>query len=461
MSPTTSTPSATATATALDIVRDLFADVEPRDFEVRLWDGTRWTPEGAGAPAFTLVLERPSTLRRLLRTGSESALLEAYLAGDLSVQGDIFAVPDVGRAVIERQRPLTERARLALRLLRLPREPAGDGDVADADVAEDGAADVRTARLRGELHSIERDRAAVTYHYDLSNRFYGLFLDPRMVYSCAVFAAPDEPLERAQLRKLDLICRKLRIRPGDRLLDVGCGWGALILHAAREYGADALGITVSERQADLARQRIRDAGLEDRCRVVVRDYRTMGEAEGGFDRVASVGMFEHVGRARAGEYFRTIFQLLRPGGVYLHHAITGNPRQERPAGASLSDRYVFPDHELIPIGETLTAAEMAGFDVRDVEGLGEHYALTLRRWVAALEGRRSEAVSEVGEATVRAWLLVFAGAAVDFEAGRQGLAQALLVRPREDGSTGLPLGRWDWYDASPRFDGPGGAVTSR
>jgi len=438
----TTKAAAASTAATLHVLRDVFAGVEPRDFAVRLWDGTRWTPPGAGAPAFTVVIERPSALRRLLRAESEAALAEAYLAGDLSIEGDIFAVPEVGRAVAARRRGLAERARLAVRLLGLPREAGG------RQATGGGAGVPRAPVLRGRRHSPERDRAAVTHHYDVSNRFYSLFLDARMVYSCAVFADPRESLEAAQLRKLELICRKLRLRPGERLLDIGCGWGALIVHAAREYGVEAVGITLSERQAEVARARIREAGLEGRCRVELRDYRSLDEDDG-FDRVASVGMFEHVGRARAEEYFATILRLLRPGGSYLHHAITGNERWGRSERPTLSDRYVFPDHELIPPGPTLSAAERAGFDIRDVENLREHYALTLRRWVAALEANHAAAAAEVGEATWRAWRLVFAGAAREFEAGRIGLMQVLMTKPHADGSVALPLSRQDWYvDAS-------------
>lgn len=430
------TASRTPASTAHALLDELFEPLEGLDFAVRLWDGTTWAPADAGEPAFTLVVETPSAMRRLLGADSEAALAEAYLGGDLSIEGDIFAVPAVGREILKLRPGLVKRARLALRLRQLP------GDTGH-ETAAPVAVDLPAAELRGEVHSIERDRAAVTHHYDLSNRFYSLFLDPRMVYSCAVFRSADDSLAAAQLRKLDLICRKLRVRPGERLLDIGCGWGALIIHAAGQFGADALGITLSEQQAELARQRVREAGLEDRCRVEVRDYRELDDDA--FDRVASVGMFEHVGRSRAPEYFATIHRLLRPGGSYLHHAITANPTVDPPDGPTLSDRYVFPDHELIPIGETLCFAEEAGFDVRDVEGLREHYALTLRRWVAGLEANRESAVSEVGEATWKAWHLMIAGAAVGFETGQQGLHQALLVKPRPDGAADVPLGRWDWY----------------
>ena len=423
-----------ATSVTLDVVRELFSGIGPPDFAIRLWDGSCWTTEGAGDPAFTLVFERPGTLRRLLRARSEAALAEAHLFGDVSIEGDILAAAGVGRVLVERRRTLRDRLRLGLRLLRLPR----------GEAPREPAAAPHRANLTGKLHSVERDRAAVTHHYDLSNRFYELFLDSRMIYSCAVFRDSDEDLDTAQLRKLDLICRKLRLREGDRLLDIGCGWGALIMHAAREYGAVALGITVSERQAELARRRIREASLDERCRVEVRDYRTLDD-EGIFDRVASVGMFEHVGRVRAPEYFARIFRLLRPGGSYLHHAITASPRGGRNGGPTLASRYVFPDHELIPLAESLAFAAQAGFDIRDVEELREHYALTLRRWIAALEEHHDETGAEVGEATWRAWRLVFAGAAVGFETDLKGVAQVLMAKPRGDGSVELPLGRWDWY----------------
>lgn len=438
---------ADAPATTLNILNSLLEGVRPANFDVRLWDGTVWAPENGADPAFTLVVERPSALRRLLRADSEAALAEAYLAGDLSVEGDIYAVPDVARGILKQRLSLARRARIAVQLLRLPREAKeepGPDERGDGGGATGGATGgLPAAELEGERHSLARDRAAVTHHYDLSNRFYSLFLDPRMVYSCAVFRRPDESLESAQQRKLDLVCRKLRIREGDRLLDIGCGWGALVIHAAREYGARCVGITLAERQAELARERIREAGLDGRCRIQVRDFRELDDDA--FDRIASIGMFEHVGRDPAPEYFATIHRLLRPGGSYLHHAITANPLGEPHTGPTFSDRYVFPDHELVPIGETLTFAEMRGFDIRDLENLREHYALTLRRWVSALEANRAVAVAEVGEATWRAWHLMFAASAVDFEANRQDVIQALMVKPRPDGSAELPLGRWDWY----------------
>lgn len=424
-----------ASTAAIAAISALFEGVSLPNFQVRLWDGTTWTPPDATRVDFTILIRSPSALRRMVRPRSEAALAEAYLTDQLDIEGDIFTVAALGREVIARQRRLRDRLRLGLRLAAVPA------------VKDDGAAQAggpRTPLLRGPVHSSDRDRTAVTHHYDLSNRFYQLFLDPSMAYSCAVFADPDESLAAAQFRKLDLICRKLRLRPGERLLDVGCGWGSFIIHAARGYDVDATGITLSEQQAELATARIAAAGLADRCRVELRDYRQLDD-DGAFDKAASIGMFEHVGRARAPAYFSAVLRALRPGGACLHHTITRGASAKNSRHPTMTMRYVFPDHELLPIAETLQLAENAGFEVRDVENLREHYGLTLRRWIAALEEHHAEAAAEVGEATWRAWRLVFAGSAHGFETGRQGLIQALLVKPHADGRVALPLGRADWY----------------
>jgi cyclopropane-fatty-acyl-phospholipid synthase len=437
MATTVSPPDAPGTTAALELLQTLLADIRP-PVAVRLWDGSTTLP--AADPALTIVVRRPAALWRLIAGGNEAALADVHLRGDIDLEGDIFAVLPVARALLNRpNRGLGERARLALgaaRVLRArPAAPSGGT----------GTGPRRWASLRGRRHSEDRDSAAVRHHYDVSNRFYSLFLDPAMVYSCAVFAHADEDLAGAQLRKLDLICRKLRLRPGERLLDIGCGWGSLMLHAAREYGVEADGITLSERQAELARERIAAAGLADRCRVHLVDYRSF-EGAGSFDKISSVGMFEHVGRARAADYFRNVHRLLRPGGAYLHHAIAGDPRVPHRYAPSLANLYVFPDHELVPVGDTIASAELIGLELRDVENLREHYALTLRRWVATLEARHAETAAEVGEATWRAWRLVFAGAAFNFENGRHRLVQALFVKPDAAGRVGLPLERRDWYE---------------
>jgi cyclopropane-fatty-acyl-phospholipid synthase len=265
-----------------------------------------------------------------------------------------------------------------------------------------------------------------------------------MVYSCAYFASPDEDLAAAQARKLDLLCRKLRLQPGQRLLDIGCGWGGLVIHAVRQYGVDATGITLSRPQADLANQRIVEAGLADRCRVLVQDYR-MADTRADYDALVSVGMFEHVGAALLPVYFMKAWQLLRPGGVFLNHGIASRatPKAQRRPG--FADAYVFPDGELVPINATLHAAEGCGFETRDVESLREHYALTLRQWVRRLEAQHDEALRYVDEPTYRVWRLYMSGSAYGFTHGRLNVYQTLLVKPDDNGASGLPLTRADWH----------------
>ncbi len=419
-------------AQSLEFLQTLLGNYHPRNFNVRFWDGTEW-PAETDSPRFTLVLNHPGALRRMFQsTHTDLSLGEAYIFDDYDIEGDIEAVFQVGDYLLEMDRGLIDKLKLGQKLLRLPTgQRAGNGSGRQA------------ARLSGEAHSIERDRQAVTYHYDVSNDFYALWLDRQMVYSCAYFSRPDEDLDTAQARKLDYICRKLRLRPGERLLDVGCGWGGLVIHAAKHYGVQAVGITLSQPQADLANERIRQAGLSERCRVEVQDYREIDEPEG-FDKLVSVGMFEHVGEALLPRYFAQAWRLLRPGGAFLNHGIARRATDPVVKGPTFVDRYVFPDGELVPINVTLRHAEEAGFEVRDVESLREHYALTLRQWVSRLEKAHDRARELVGETTYRVWRLFMAGSAYGFTVGRLNLYQALLVKP-DQGHSGLPLTRADWY----------------
>jgi len=414
----------------LSFLQDLLGDLHPRDFAVRLWDGSALEEEPGEPRRFTLVLKHPGALRALFRSPSELSLGEAYLYDDFDIEGDIGSAFALADHLVHLHPGMGDRLRLARQLLTL-HPPEGKRAVRPSE------------RLRGLRHSKSRDRLAVTYHYDVSNAFFSLWLDDRMVYSCAYFASPDEDLDTAQKRKLDYICRKMRLRRGERLLDIGCGWGGLVLHAALRHGVEATGITLSRPQAELANERIRQAGAADRCRVEVRDYRDV-EGPGAFDKLVSVGMFEHVGESRLAEYFGRAFGLLRPGGVFLNHGIACNPSVPPVPGPSFADYYVFPDGELIPLGVTLRAAEANGFEVRDVESLREHYVLTLRHWVRRLEARREEACRAAGEMAYRLWRLYMAGAAHKFRTGRNNVYQALLVKP-DRGASGLPLTRSDWY----------------
>lgn len=387
---------------------------------VTAYDGTDLGPPEAPA---TLVVRSPDALRRIVAAPGELGIARAYVAGDLDVEGDIFEalrlhdrLPDL------RIRPE--------HLLGLARLVGRDGLRPLPPPAEE-------ARLHGRRHTPARDAAAVAHHYDVSNRFYDLVLGPSLTYSCAVFATPTTTLEDAQDAKHELICRKLDLRPGMRLLDVGCGWGSLLLHAARHHGVHGVGVTVSRRQAERAAKRVAEAGLTDVVTIRVQDYRDVDD--GPFDAIASVGMFEHVGAARLAGYFERLHALLRPTGRLLNHGIVRPPgRRARFARRGFIDRYVFPDGELHEIGAVVTSIQEAGFEVRHVEGLREHYALTLRRWVANLEARWDDAVAEVGEGRARVWRLYMAASARNFEAGRTGIHQVLAVVP-EGGRSGLPL----------------------
>lgn len=416
--------------TSLNFLQALLDDYHPRDFAVQFWDVTEW-PAETDEPRFTLVLKHPGALRRMFRqTDSDLSIGEAYVYDDFDIVGDIDGVFPVADYLAGQDWSLKKKLRLGWDLLHLPADrPKSNGRQA--------------ARVTGEVHSIARDRQAVTYHYDVANDFYALWLDQHMVYSCAYFHAPDEDLDTAQARKLDYICRKLRLQTGERLLDIGCGWGGLVIHAAQQYGVEVLGITLSQPQADLANERIRAAGLSDRCRVEVRDYRQIDEPEG-FDKLVSIGMFEHVGEALLPTYFRQAYRLLRPGGAFLNHGIAKRATDPRPKSPTFSDHYVFPDGELVPINVSLHHAEHAGFEVRDVESLREHYALTLHHWVRRLEAQHDKALTIVDEPTYRIWRLFMAGSAYGFEQGRLNVYQALLVKP-EGGTSHLPLTRDDWY----------------
>jgi cyclopropane-fatty-acyl-phospholipid synthase len=362
----------------------------------------------------------------MLRAPGQLGLARAWVDGSLDVEGDLEVVLRTRKAFARVDLTFADRARLArgavqvlgTRLLRPPPIPAIE------------------ARLSGRRHWIARDRAAVRHHYDVSNRFYKLVLGPTMVYSCAYFATPDDTLEAAQERKLDVICRKLHLRKGERLLDIGCGWGALVMHAATHYGVRGVGVTLSEPQANLARERVARAGLSERVEIRVQDYREIHDAP--FDKIASVGMYEHVGRAELAHYADTVARLLRPGGLFLNHGITRLVRHA-PEPDPFISRYVFPDGELHPLADVVGALQSASLEVRDIESLRDHYGLTLRRWGANLAAHRDEAIGEVGPQRERVWRLYMLGSALGFEAGEISVHQVLAARP--GAPHGLPLTR--------------------
>jgi cyclopropane-fatty-acyl-phospholipid synthase len=378
---------------------------------VRGYDGSVLGPHDAPA---TLVLRSPDALRRIVMAPGELGFARAYVSGDLDVEGDIYAALQLRDRLPEvRLTPaqLFSAAReVGLRNLRpLPPPP-------------------EEARLHGRRHTVARDRAAVSHHYDVSNEFYRLILGPSLTYSCAVFTSDDNTLEQAQANKYELVARKLGLREGMRLLDVGCGWGGMVLHAASTHGVRAIGVSVAERQVELASKRAADAGLVNRVEVRNQDYRLIDD--GPYGAISSIGMFEHVGEARLAEYFGNLFDLLEPGGRLLNHGISRPPGESsRFARKSFIDHYVFPDGELHEIGRVVSVMQQAGFEVRHVESLREHYTKTLRHWVSNLEDNWNRAVELVGLARARVWRLYMAGSALNFETNRSQIHQVLGVKP--------------------------------
>jgi cyclopropane-fatty-acyl-phospholipid synthase len=435
------------------VIEDLFGPLDGRQFSVRYWDGT--TEQPAGEPIFELEIRRPSGLRRMLLPPSEIAIAEAYLFGDIDVHGDMATAASLGDVALRRMNGFGAVLRLLRHAMALP--------------SRDGLPDnlrVRAARglfRFGRAHSARRDAKAVRFHYDVGNDFYSLWLDRQLVYSCGYFVRGDEDLENGQTAKLDYVCRKLRLRAGERLLDIGCGWGALVVHAARHYGVRATGITLSEQQAAYARDRVAREGLSERVRIELRDYRDLGAEQ--FDKIASVGMVEHVGLRRLGEYFGAAYRALKPGGLFLNHGIV-SVEDARPRALleplwswlwrrdRFIRRYVFPDGELVPAAAVIANAERQGFELRDVESLREHYVTTLRHWVRRLEEHEAAACAAVGDFTYRVWRLYLSASARAFRGGDIGVIQSLLARQDAAGRVRLPRSRADLYACAPPAHGP-------
>lgn len=399
------------------LLHRLFSGEPP--IRIRAWDGSETGP--ADAPA--LILRSPRALRRLLWAPGELGLAQAYVSGDLDVDGDladglrrIWAAART-RAITgpdQSPRELLGAARLAIRLGAVGARPAPPA---------------AQARLSGIPHSRRRDTAAIAHHYDLSNEFYQLVLDPQLAYSCAYWTkSPTDPsytVAGAQRDKLDLVCRKLGLEPGMRFLDVGCGWGALVLHAAEHYGVHAVGVTLSTQQKAFAQKRIAERALAGRVEVRLQDYREIHDRP--FDRIASLEMGEHVGAANYPTYTGALFALLTPTGRMLLQQMSRGA--SAPGGGAFIESYVAPDMHMRPVGHTITMIEDAGFEIRDVEALREHYVWTISAWYDSLEKHWDQAVSLVGEERARVWRLYLTGAMLTFEENRMGVDQILAVRP--------------------------------
>jgi cyclopropane-fatty-acyl-phospholipid synthase len=429
------------TVKALDL---LFKEYAGPPFSVRLCDGRIWYSSQEAADVCTIICDSPQALRSLLLRPTQLTLGEAFIAKDIDVEGDIFAVFEIARHVFTR--PQAKRRR-ALEIA--------------AAVFSAAVEHLRS----GRQHSEERDKSVISHHYDQPVQFYRPWLGSTMVYSCAYFRSPVDDIDTAQQNKLELICRKLRLQPGERILDIGCGWGGLVLHAAANHAANATGITLSQQQASTATARIHEAQLEDLCAIRLLDYRKATEALHAFDKIASIGMFEHVGAKNLSLYFQAAYKLLKPGGLFLNHGIAVAHSKSSHNTAfggklvpflrdrlgispnlrtSFIDRHVFPDGELVTLSHAVRVAEEAGFEVRDVENLREHYELTLHRWVEALQQNAETLRKIVPEKTYRIWLLYMAGSAEAFRAGSIAVYQILLSRP-DDGRGEVPLTREDIY----------------
>jgi cyclopropane-fatty-acyl-phospholipid synthase len=391
--------------------RELAATLPERPFHITFWDGSELPATNGGGPA--LHVRSPAALAHALRAPGQLGLGRAYVSGAVEVD-DLDAVMAV---VGSYEPPPIDRAaqvRLALAAARAV-GPTRPPPVPQAEL-----------RPRGRRHSVDRDRRSVRHHYDVSNDFFALFLDESMTYSCAFFSRDGSSLEAAQRAKLDLVCSKLALQPGERLLDVGCGWGSLAIHAAREYDASVTGITLSVPQAELARRRAADAGVQDRVELRVMDYRELaGEP---YDKIASIGMVEHVGSVQIDDYARTLARLLRPGGQLLNHGIA-RLRVGEPEAGPFSERYVFPDAAPLHPSRIQTALERAGLETRHVEGFREDYAETLRHWARRLDAHRERAERLVGRERLRIWRLYLRAARTNFESGFTSVYQVRSSRP--------------------------------
>jgi cyclopropane-fatty-acyl-phospholipid synthase len=416
------------------LVREVLGDLPVR---IRAWDGSEAGP--AGAP--TVVIRSRRALRRLHWDPDELGLARAYVSGDLDVEGDLAEGLSRIWALVRSRRPappgLGDRLRWAATAVRLgvlgprPAPPAAE------------------AVLAGEKHSTGRDSEAIGYHYDQSNDFFAMLLDERMAYSCAYFRADPVNdgdggygIDEAQRDKLELICRKLGLRPGMRLLDIGCGWGSLILYAAEHFGVHATGVTISAQQRDHVEKLVADRGLADRVSVRLQDYREVPvPVDGRYDAVASIEMSEHVGEEQYAGYAATLHRLVRPGGRVLVQAMS---HPSAPGGGAFIERYVAPDMHMRPVAQTIALLAAPGLELRDLQGLREHYDWTVAAWARRLEERWDEAVGLIGADGARIWRLYLVGGGLAFREGRMGVDQLLFVRPTDDGGSGMPATRDDW-----------------
>jgi cyclopropane-fatty-acyl-phospholipid synthase len=414
---------------AARIVRNVVNSLAPR-FATQLWNGERIGPvEGP-----VLKINTPVAVREIARHPKLETIVELWISKAIDIEnGSIFDIID-RKPEGKFKHKLKSLPKLQL-MRDVPSLLFSGGELAQSSLGKTGA------------YVSGSDKDAIQHHYDVSNAFYRLFLDERMVYTCAYFKDWNNSLDRAQEDKLDLICRKLRLKSGETLLDIGCGWGALLIHAAEKYGVTGHGVSLSEAQTELARERIKAKGLEDKITIHIKSYEHM---EGQFDKIASIGMFEHVGSAYHTTYFTAMNRLLKPGGLYMHHAISRRMKRSKKLWRKMTPenraiiKYIFPGGELDHLGMSIANLEAHGFEVHDVENLREHYAKTTRLWAERLRARLPEAIAEAGEPKSRLWMLYLAGVSIAFERGTMQINQTLASK-RQRGVSPVPQTREDLY----------------
>ena len=447
-------PAIDTTIVVLDLV---FGAPFERSYDILLWDGSIHRGSAVPGADFSLNIRRRGALRRMLLPPSELSMVEAFISNDIDIEGNVESAMGLADAIGKRIQSFAGIARLIPRVLALPRD--------DDSPPLDETRYARSLRLLtpGARKSTEPE---IQFHYDVGNDFYALWLDPSMLYTCAYYRKESDDLATAQINKLNHICRKLRLQPGERLLDIGCGWGGLVMHAAEHYGVQATGITLSAAQAKYAQERIVERGLSDRCTIQMMDFRDL-PINGRFDKISSVGVTEHVPENKQPAYFARAFDALEPAGLFLNHCevSTRTARRTNHIAERIGrwlwkrdqfiDKYVFPDAKLVPLASVIGSAESVGFEVRDVESLREHYVMTLRAWSRGLERRKADAIKLVGERTYRVWRLYMSAGAYGFRTAEINILQTLLSKPAPGGRATVPLTRDDLYDSEHRGRGKG------
>ena len=406
------------------------------NYNVRFWDETEWS-FGEGPAGFTLVLKHPGTLRAMfLHLGKGNSAVgfgESYLFDDFDIEGDILEFTQWTRHLnhLDDPIPVLDQIGIGRQLLKLPKtKRQRDANLAGRPTKGD--------------HRRDADREAISYTYNPPGEVYELFLDEYLQYTCGYFIKPDDDIETAQQQKMDLICRKLRLQPGERLADFGCGWGGLLIYAAKNYGIDGTGFTLSKTQAEYAERAIANAGLQDQVRVELADFRDF-QPSVPFDKATSVGVGEHIGHKNLKSFIGKVYECLRPGGLYLHHTINLAPNRKLPPWTAFSHKYVFPNGEMQTVLFVLQTGADAGFEIRDVENLREHYVSTLKHWVRKLESNREKVIELTGEVRYRIFRLYMSGATLGFDSGIYYLTQSLFAKLNQKIAE-VPPTRADLYD---------------